>query len=65
MIVHTLKMCTSYFLRLFIDLFSFLMGDEPRHFSHLSVRSQHFRGAKFVLTVTTKVFISFYSNFAL
>ena len=50
MIVHTLKMCTSYFARLFHCLFflSFLKGVEPRHFSHLSVRPQHFRGAKFV-----------------
>ena len=38
------------------------MGVEPRHFSHLSVHPQHFRGAKFVKSVTPKVFIPFYSN---
>ena len=47
MIVHTLKICTSYFVKLF-HFFIILMGVELRHFSHLSVRQQHFRGAKFV-----------------
>ena len=32
MIVHTLKMCTSYIVRLFHCFFSFLMGVEPRYF---------------------------------
>ena len=48
MIVHTLKMCTSFFVRLFHCFFSFLMDVKPRHFSYLSVHLQHFRGAKFV-----------------
>ena len=59
MIVHTLKMCTSYIVKLFHCFFSFLMGVEPRHFSHLSGHPQHFRGAKFVLSVTPKIFILF------
>ena len=65
MIVHILKMCTYYFVKLFHFIFSFLMGVELRHFSHLSVCLQNFRGAKFVLSVTPKVFIPFNSNFAL
>ena len=44
MIFHTLKMCTFYFVRLFHCFFSLMMGVEPRHFSHLSVCPQHFRG---------------------
>ena len=32
MIVHTLKMCTFYIVRLFHCFFSFLMGVEPRYF---------------------------------
>ena len=32
MIVHTLNMCTSYFVRLFHCFFSFLIGVEHRHF---------------------------------
>ena len=46
LIVHTLKMCTSYIVKLFHFIFSFLMGVELRHFSHPSVCPQHFRGAK-------------------
>ena len=32
MIVHTLKMCTSYIVKLFHCFFSFLMGVKPRYF---------------------------------
>ena len=50
MIVHPLKMCTSYFVKLF-HFFSVLMGVELRHFP---ICPQHFRGAKFVKSVTPK-----------
>ena len=47
MSVHTLKICTDYFCKLF-HFFSFLMGIELRYFSHRSVHPQHFSGAKIV-----------------
>ena len=42
-------------MKFFHFIFSFLMDVELRHVSHLSVCPQHFRGAKFVLSVTPNV----------
>ena len=59
MIVHTLKMWTSYFVRLFHCFFSFLTGVESRHFPHLSVHPQHFWGCQVCVICNSKSFNSF------
>ena len=45
MIVHILKMCTSYFVHVLLVFFLFLTGVEPRHFFH----RQCLGGAKYVI----------------
>ena len=60
MIVPTLKVCTSFLCNCF-TFFIILMGVELRHFSHLSVHRQHFRGAKFVWSVTSEWVVTWFS----